>query len=401
MEQFRDLKPEIGNVEAVQAVASTIAQFMDYHGRRTHDEEADDNNKASLASSKQGLLAKIAATEEHLSPLIEAMALEGSYHMATPCHYCDGDNDDSCNVECNVGSPWSAHVQEQILAQGGIFSDDNGGGGGSKAAAVAPVTTTVASIRDEFRESWRFDPFADPPFYHPHVSAAAVVANGDNNPNNDKNMVQKTRRLKVDTVTEAVYEKPDYFFFDGGFFSNTALELRSKFNSIEAVRHVLGHHVVEEAQQDTDPSFMSPPSDRRKKQSDTAENNTNDNICSQMNAMTIQWALDHAPAIVRERYTKRGIRLRAGQDIEHFSGPSWIWSHLNYGQTGDCDGGADINDERQEEECRIVDSHTMQTPVDHPIPAAGGKLYCKLLSPARVLDWMYTDSLRRRPSWTA
>lgn len=36
----------------------------------------------------------------------------------------------------------------------------------------------------------------------------------------------------------------------------------------------------------------------------------------------------------------------------------------------------------------------MSTPLDHPVPFSGGKLYCKLLSPAKALDWMYTDSLR-------
>ena len=65
---------------------------------------------------------------------------------------------------------------------------------------------------------------------------------------------------------------------------------------------------------------------------------------------------------------------------------TWIWSHLDFTKEG-------VNDE--DEPCRIIDSHTMTTPLDHPVPFAGGKLYCKLLSPARVLDWMYTDSLRQ------
>lgn len=37
----------------------------------------------------------------------------------------------------------------------------------------------------------------------------------------------------------------------------------------------------------------------------------------------------------------------------------------------------------------------MTTPVDYPLKAIGGMLYCKLLSPAKALDWMYTDSLRQ------
>ena len=34
----------------------------------------------------------------------------------------------------------------------------------------------------------------------------------------------------------------------------------------------------------------------------------------------------------------------------------------------------------------------MSFPTDFPL--LGGFLYCKLLSPAKALDWMYTDSLR-------
>lgn len=35
----------------------------------------------------------------------------------------------------------------------------------------------------------------------------------------------------------------------------------------------------------------------------------------------------------------------------------------------------------------------MRTPTDYPIGSAAGFHYCKVLSPFRVLEWMYTDSL--------
>lgn len=360
MEQLRDLRPEISSDKAVQAVASTIAQFMVHHSSTANSSDTQEK-KTSTASTaaKQRLLAKIAATEEHLTPLLEAMALEGSYHMATPCHYCN--EDDACDLECNEGSPWAAQIQARILNSVGVL--------GSNEETKNSVSPSTATVKDEFRESWWINPFADPPFYHPHVNVVASEG--------------VTHRLEVGTVTEAVYEKQDYFLFDGGFFSNTALELRSKFNSIEAILQASGanHH-------DND------------KQSNAAASS---NICSKMNALTIEWAIEHAPAVVKKRYLERGIKLKAGQDIEHHSGPSWIWSHLNFGNKGECGEETEEvletsllpdDDYNDAEECRIIDSHTMQTPLDHPIPAAGGKLYCKLLSPARVLDWMYTDSLR-------
>jgi len=36
----------------------------------------------------------------------------------------------------------------------------------------------------------------------------------------------------------------------------------------------------------------------------------------------------------------------------------------------------------------------MNTPVDYFISAAAGFHYCKVLSPARALEWMYVDSIK-------
>lgn len=36
----------------------------------------------------------------------------------------------------------------------------------------------------------------------------------------------------------------------------------------------------------------------------------------------------------------------------------------------------------------------MATPKDYWISSAAGFHYCKLLSPARVMEWMYIDGLR-------
>ena len=36
----------------------------------------------------------------------------------------------------------------------------------------------------------------------------------------------------------------------------------------------------------------------------------------------------------------------------------------------------------------------MNTPVDYPIAAARGFHYCKVLSPAKAMEWMYVDSIK-------
>ena len=41
----------------------------------------------------------------------------------------------------------------------------------------------------------------------------------------------------------------------------------------------------------------------------------------------------------------------------------------------------------------IVQSPMMRTPTDYPIKAASGFHYCKVLSPFKVMEWIYNDSL--------
>lgn len=312
----RDLPSEISKEEAIAATASVIAEFMEVHQAK------DDTKKGSL-------LQKIKDTENYLKPMMEMMKLEGNHHLARPCHLFDSDEcmlsddeEEQFDCDCSTGSPWVEKMQRHIVPDG----------------------IEVERLADEFREAWYFNPFSERPFFHPSVQSHGNKRNG---------------RVNIETFSEAVYEGLD-FLVDSGIFSNTALELKAKFNSPQAIFHALGKSIPHES---------------------------GCNTCSKMNEMTIQYVLDNAPDIVKKRYMERGIKLQAGKDVEHLSGPSWIWSQLDFSKEEECGGDDD-------ELCRIIDSHTMSTGIDHPIPHVGGKLYCKLLSPARVLEWMYTDSLR-------
>jgi Alpha/beta hydrolase family len=191
-------------------------------------------------------------------------------------------------------------------------------------------------IADEFRPSWYLNPLAKVPFYHPKVEKA------------------QDGTVFVKTMTDPIYEKTDEIF-DGGFFSNTVHELRCKFNSPQAtLEKIKGRRV---------------PFD------------TNHNFAKDLNQIAIDWAMAKAPQRVLRRYIKDGAQLVTGDDISHNNGLTWIWSYLSFKKTN-------------QRECQVR-SHVMTTPTDHPIPAAGGKMYCKVLSPAKVLDFMYTDSLRQ------
>ncbi|KAL3907721.1 MAG: hypothetical protein SGILL_008758 [Bacillariaceae sp.] len=322
MDDFRDLQGELSHSDSVTQVASSVAEFMDFH-RMNKQERAEP------------LLSKMNTSIDYMKPILASMELEGSYHLGkTPCHLCEEDSETAqdCCEDCVEGSPWAEKIQRDI----------------------APEGIEYGNVKDEFHQSWWINPLHDPPFYHPSIESSSLE--------NDRKAATMATKAKgnelgkiitMGTVSEPVYEKSDMYLFDAGFFSNAALELRCKFNSQQSILDAAGIATSHEPELGTS---------------------------SEMNKRTMEWALEQVPESVRRRYLERGTRLVAGKETEHSAGPSWIWSYLEY--------------RRVDDRTIALDSHIMSTPLDHPVPASQGKFYCKLLSPAKALDWIYTDSLR-------
>ena len=61
-------------------------------------------------------------------------------------------------------------------------------------------------------------------------------------------------------------------------------------------------------------------------------------------------------------------------------GPLWIWTFMKYATSDD-------------KKTVTVQAPMMRTPDDYFIGSAAGFHYCKVLSPFKALEWMYTDSL--------
>ena len=69
-----------------------------------------------------------------------------------------------------------------------------------------------------------------------------------------------------------------------------------------------------------------------------------------------------------------------------WNGPGWIWMPLRFDKANKTTAtGRPIVD---------VKSPCMRTPLDYPIKFSAGFHYCKLLSPAKALEWIYIDSLK-------
>lgn len=167
--------------------------------------------------------------------------------------------------------------------------------------------------------------------------------------------------LKSKTVTENLYSTVDDLF-DTGFQPITASEMRCKMMSRQSMWKAAG---VEDANFDvTD----APP------------------ICADINQEALQWALDNAGSRTLQRYKNIGEIMEMGADKGPYNaGPLWIWTYMEYDEVDDssANGGKMLE----------VKSAMMKTPTDYAISAAAGFHYCKLLSPARALEWIYVDSL--------
>ena len=117
----------------------------------------------------------------------------------------------------------------------------------------------------------------------------------------------------------------------------------------------------------------------------TGADDKNMSICRSVNEAAWTWALAHAEQGVREHHAANGLPLVMVDDKEApigITGPTWIKKELVYTKMAD------------RVEVQSWAFVVGKSPITSKfIPA--GMHYCKLLSPARAMEWIYTDSLRR------
>lgn len=110
-------------------------------------------------------------------------------------------------------------------------------------------------------------------------------------------------------------------------------------------------------------------------------------MCRRLNQLALDYARESVPADILARFARfHGAPLAAADDAGPYnSGPSWYYTPLKFKPMKDDTG-------------RVVRvdavSATLRTSTRYLIPAVRGVHYCKLLSPARALEWLYTDGLR-------
>lgn len=166
-------------------------------------------------------------------------------------------------------------------------------------------------------------------------------------------------KLLTKTVTQGVYSVPTWET-DTAFFPQSADELRAKMSSRQRVYIAAG---VANANFDA---------------------LDGGDWCKFLNQIAYDWARNHSDALTLKRFDAVGEPLVMGADkVESSGGPSWIWSGLEFHDT--VVNGTLVN---------IVRSPMMKTSMDYWIKFSRGFHYCKLLSPARAMEWIYVDGLR-------
>merc|ERR1712087_661453 len=198
-------------------------------------------------------------------------------------------------------------------------------------------------------------------FFHPHYPHIW---------NNCTSSKGKECVLNTSTATQNVYAVDPVDFFadlvDTGGHSTSAIEVRHKMKSRQFCNEQLGVQSVN--------GMKSVAEDLE--------------ICGKINQGVIDWALRTAPKQTVARYLKYGEPLVPGADVKATTGTEWTFNALKMERK--CDNQTHrhfteltsyyLLSKTQSEGCKFGN--------------ACGDHYCKLISPAHVMEWMYYNGLR-------
>lgn len=105
-----------------------------------------------------------------------------------------------------------------------------------------------------------------------------------------------------------------------------------------------------------------------------------DDICAEINQASITWAIENAGATAKKNYFANGTKMVTGPDLGPYNGgPGWMWTYMKYTMSDD-------------KMTMTVQSPESREPDDFIIGIAAGFHFCKILSPYKVMEWIYVDS---------
>lgn len=376
-----DLQPEISEKLAQQLVAKDVAAFM-------NAVLSGSNDDWSMVEQR------VQESTEFVQPIIDAFVMEGYSGFLPPC-YCETKDEyggmeyGTCtgDATCQGGVPWTEQVAQPYMA--GVTLQQN-------------LTITV---RDSIHRVTEEKPSCHLP--HIHKSQYSANTNPNANPGNGQFDVLCTEdqlrspegcALDVTSVTQPFYGNlpnaatslaellgkfpvhessalKSLLALDTGLGPVAATELRGKLKSRQAIWQAAGVANVSFIETDT-----------------SISKGGKHDICSEINQKAIDWALAKLPAKTLARYNKIGQTLMVGPDkTTCIAGPCWINAKLSW-TMDNTNGTATV----QGTTFPTKNSNSFPCGENKGLPCDAGFHYCKLLSPARAMEWMFIDSLKLR-----
>ena len=109
--------------------------------------------------------------------------------------------------------------------------------------------------------------------------------------------------------------------------------------------------------------------------------NVSESTCQEINQFAYKWVRENwsGDQEVFDLYDKIGQPIEFIEDTNSPSGILWVNEGPIYKNTT---------------ESYQVSSRELLSDVDFVVPKAAGMLYCKLTSPARIMEWILVDGLK-------
>lgn len=375
-----DLKSAISLEDAHAQVVSDFANFL------ISKTTGDTNAIAALVSRVDESIA-------FAKPITDAFLMEGYFNYLPPC-MCETKDEygysefGTCasTPACNGGCPWTTKYAHNIMAgtQQALATVRGLRGNAAAAAFVINNTDSIHIVSEE-----------RPSCHLPHIHKSQSKANTPNWANPGSTTAGKNSwnppapplctspagcQLTLTSVTQPTYDVPPgqvdlwkiHFsvpISDTGFLPISASELKTKLKSRESIWQAAGVKNVSSTVTDI-----------------------KSNPCGEINQAAINWALKKLSPDQLARYQQYGQKLQVGSDVLTIcpAGPCWIYDPLKMKANSTSN-------------TVTVQSVYMYASNNNPFPCGEGKLlpcpagfhYCKLLSPARALEWMLVDGLKK------
>ena len=169
--------------------------------------------------------------------------------------------------------------------------------------------------------------------------------------------------VNITSVTDNIYYKDSQ---DSGLVPNSACEMRAKLKSRQSILISAGFKNV------------------------SLNVSDGGSWCKRLNQLAYNLTLQNLTSSrARARFEKFGSPVEMGDDLGCLhNGGLWIYLPMEYKWKEVRDGTSVL----------VLSSVQLTTDVDYPIDIFAGMHYCKLLSPARVAEWVYVDGLRDKYS---